>query len=268
MSQPSDDVLQAPRLLVRGRLRIVVTTSLTLGSGALAYWLQIGVADATGTQKQIETWSGVVCAVLAVGVPLREQWLEARSRRAAEGLASDAKRELRVAISDVLEPLTGLVAHINKQSGPVKQRNVGTGVQAVVAAAANIAGAGRARACFFRMEAGSGQRPRQLIPANFSGRSGKPKSDFVKGTAEGDAAIGMCDRQERRYCYDVQTDPPPGWGGTTSGYRTFVAVPVVAGTQCFGMLTVDAMVPGDLAHEEERGLVDVLAHLLGAILSA
>jgi transcriptional regulator with GAF, ATPase, and Fis domain len=255
----------APRLLIRGRPRALITGALTLLFAAVAYDIQIQVATATGHTKTAEIIGGVTAAVLAVFIPSREQWLQVRERRVAVDLASAAKTDLRVAIADVLEPLTALLGQINKQTGVHKQHSVGLATQALLNSASGLAGSTRARACFFRLQQGP---PKRLNPELWAGRSGKPHSNFLGGTAEGDAALAMCMSQERRYCEDVKANPPPGWSGTTSGYRTFVSVPVYAGNECFGMLTVDALNPGELAAETESGLVDVLAHLLGAILSA
>ena len=78
----------------------------------------------------------------------------------------------------------------------------------------------------------------------------------------------MVDTRERLFCADVTTVPPPGWTGSRSGYQTFVSITVAAGDQVYGMFTVDALQAGDLDDEEEVGLLDLLADLLAAVLSA
>lgn len=233
--------------------------------GCLAYWLGIRVGSATGTAKSVQTVLGIAATALTGGIPTYEQWRQVKERRVAEALAADAQEELRVAVGDVLEPLTAHLGRINQATEPSKSGLQGEAVQMVLNAASGLAGTRRTRACFFRLTEGP---PRRLDPEKWAGRSGQPHTEFVAGTAAGDAALGMLDAQDRRFCRDVAEDPPPGWTGTTSGYRTFVSVGVYAGTHCFGMLTLDALQPGDLDSEEASGLVDVFGHLLGAILSA
>lgn len=247
------------------RLRALITGGLTVVSGAGAYELQIQVSDAHGRAKVAETAAGVALMVLTAGIPTWEQWRQVRQRRTAETLATKAVADLRIAMADVLEPLTSLLGDINKAHGPYRRELQGQAVQAVLNSAAFVVDTERARACFFRLEAGP---PKRLKPEKWAGRSGKPHSRFVAGAPDGDAVLKMIDEEDRRYCPDVDAEPPPGWSGTSSGYRTFVAVPVFAGNECYGMLTVDALRPGDLAMEEDSGLVDVFAHLLAAILSA
>lgn len=250
---------------VSRRTRAAITGGLTVLSGGGAYEVQIQVATAKGSTKTWEITLGVLLAVVTAALPTYEQWRQVRQRRTAEYLATAAQSDLRVAMADVLEPLTALLGSIHKAHGPAQVELKGNAVQMVLNSAAGMVDTQRARACFFRNEPGP---PRRLRPEKWAGRSGRPHTEFEAGRPDGDAALTMVRERERRYCPDVDPDPPPGWSGTTSGYRTFVAVPVYAGDECFGMLTVDALAPGDLATEAESGLVDVFAHLLGVILSA
>lgn len=253
---------------MRGRARAVITTSATVACAGAAYGLQISAGSAHGTAQGVEVGLGVLTAVLAAAIPLREQRLQVRERRVAEYLAAQATGELRVAISDVLEPLAKLLGDLSMAAGQHKKELVGVGKQSVVSAAAGIVGVERSRACFFREVTDATTGKRRLVPDVFAGRSGQPHTTFEEGTPAGDAALSMCDESRRLYCEDVDVSPPTGWSGTSSGYRTFVSVPVTAGSRTLGMLTVDALTPGDLADEEASRLIDALAHILAAILSA
>lgn len=251
-------------MAVTRRTRARITGTLTVVSAAGAYGLAFQVATAHGATKAVEVAAGVLLTALTGGIPTREQWRQVRERRTAESLAKTATTDLRVAIGDALEPLTGQLGYLNRATEPTKTQLRGEALQQVLVAVAGLVDPNRARACFFRLEQGP---PRRLEPNKHFGRSVPPHSSFVSGAPSGDAALEMLETGGRRYCRDVNQDPPPGWAGTTSGYQTFVAVPVSAGGECYGMLTVDALAPGDLAQEEESGLVDVFANLLGAILS-
>lgn len=119
------------------------------------------------------------------------------------------------------------------------------------------------RACFFEFEAGP---PKRLRPTEHHyGRMGTTRSEFVGGTADGDAAIGMVEGDHHRLCRDVRSEPPPGWNDKTRDYLTFISVPVIAGGIAYGMLTVDSLEPGDL-DEDDVNVLRVLAGLLAVAL--
>lgn len=250
-------------MAVTRRTRAMITGALTVVSGSGAYELAIQESTARGGARAAEIAAGVLLTALTGGIPTYEQWRQVRERRTAEALAKSATAALVVAMGDVLEPLTGQLGNLNRATGVTVDQLRGEALQQALVAASGLVDPDRARACLFRLEEGP---PRRLQPDKHSGRSGPPHSNFVAGRADGNAALGMLDSHGRRYCRDVKRDPPPGWSGTTSGYQTFVAVPVYAGETCYGMLTIDALSPGDLAREEESGLVDVFANLIGAIL--
>jgi len=252
-----------PNVALTRRTRAGVTSTLTISFAAAAYALSIQVGTATGRTKVIEISLGVIFTVLTGALPSYEQYRQIRERRTAERLAADAQSQLRVAIGDALEPVTGLLADLARAKGLAKTTLRGQSIQALLNCAAGVVGTDRARACFFRLASD----PQRLVPQEHAGRSSRPRTTFLAGNPDGDAALAMVNSRQRRYCLDVATDPPPGWSGTTSGYSTFVSVPVWAGAEPLGMLTVDALAPGDLADEEGSGLVDVFANLLGAILS-
>lgn len=103
-----------------------------------------------------------------------------------------------------------------------------------------------------------------LVPTEHHfGRLGSTRSTFVEGTPDGDAAIGMVERNEHRVCSDVVRNPPPGWNSKERDYRSFASVAVVAGDAAYGMLTVDSPEPDGLTEED----VDVL-RLLAGLLAA
>lgn len=250
------------------RARAVVTGVVTVTAGAGAYLC--GEA-APALHKSKHAWDvagAVVLTALTGAAPSLEQYRQTRERRAAENLAKAAREDLRVTLTDTLEPLTKILGEVrNATSGPVKEQLRGEGIHSVVYAAAQLIGTDRARACFYKIQVTPGLA-RRVVPQVHAGRSGRPSHIFTVGTPAGDAVFKMIDNGERRYCPDVSTHPPPGWQGTQSGYKTFVSVSVRAVTRPWGMLTLDALEPGDLRLEEEAGLMDVLANLLGAILSA
>lgn len=74
-------------------------------------------------------------------------------------------------------------------------------------------------------------------------------------------------RDEDRLCEDIETDPPPGWDRSKQrDYGTFISVSVIAGDTAYGMLTLDALEPGELTKEEMR-LLRLMSGALAVALS-
>ncbi len=72
---------------------------------------------------------------------------------------------------------------------------------------------------------------------------------------------------EDRLCEDILADPPPGWDSAKDrDYRTFISVSVIAGDTAYGMLTLDALGPGDL-DTDDKGLLRLMAGVLAVALS-
>jgi GAF domain-containing protein len=77
----------------------------------------------------------------------------------------------------------------------------------------------------------------------------------------------MIRRNEHTHSDDVDRDPPEGWHGSAEhGYRSFLAVPVVAGQTPYGMLTVDALNVGGVSRSDVP-FVRLLAGLLADALA-
>jgi hypothetical protein len=122
----------------------------------------------------------------------------------------------------------------------------------------------RVRACWFRIEDG---RPRGLVPAQYAGRADAPETVFEEGTSEGDSIFDMIIHNRQLHSSYVDGHPPDGWHGSAEhGYRSFVAVPAVAGKTPYGMLTVDAMNVGGISRSDVP-FVRLLAGLLADALA-
>jgi GAF domain-containing protein len=90
---------------------------------------------------------------------------------------------------------------------------------------------------------------------------------FVEGTVEGDAAFSMIRHNQHLVLVDVIEDAPLGWRRPVQrDYRSFLAVPVVAGHTAYGMVTVDAVDVAGVT-EAEVPLVRLLAGLLAGALA-
>jgi GAF domain-containing protein len=140
----------------------------------------------------------------------------------------------------------------------------GAAIQLAVTTIAALAGAERIRVCFFVLDPGP---PRRLRPERFAGRAGAPTVVFVEGTAVGDPVLRMLSRGSWTFVGDSGRDPPRYWWDVEQAYRTFLAGPVATPDTAVGLLTVDALRPGELSHVDFT-LVRLLADLLAAALAA
>jgi GAF domain-containing protein len=126
-----------------------------------------------------------------------------------------------------------------------------------------LAGAERIRVCFFILDEGP---PRRLHAERFAGRAGAPITTVVEGTSAGDAALRMIRRGSWSYLADTAQEPPRFWCDTEHTYRTFLAGPVATPDSVVGLLTLDALWPGELA-QVDLTLVRLLADLLATAIS-
>ncbi len=237
----------------------------TVAAGLSAYLLTAESGTAHASAHVVLVVLGAASTAVTAAIPAEAALRQARERRSAEQLAEQAQASLRIAVADGLEPVTGLLAELVRLRGRRKTERRGEAVQATLTCAAGLVGVDRARVSLYVLRDGP---PLSLVPVAHAGRSGAPRAPFVAGTPDGDAVLAVVHAQGRRYSADVRRSPPPGWAGSDGSYRTFVAVSVASGATALGMLTIDALQPGELAVEESAGLVDVFAHLLAAILSA
>ena len=117
--------------------------------------------------------------------------------------------------------------------------------------------------CFFTLDEGP---PRRLHAERFAGRAGAPNVVFVEDTGAGDAALRMIRPGGWTYVADTAKEPRRCWWDTERTYRTFLAGPVATPDKVVGLLTLDALGPGELA-QVDLTLVRLLADLLATAIS-
>jgi hypothetical protein len=219
----------------------------------------------SGTKGTVWTLVSVVATALAFLIPQVRQVAASRAEATAEEREIEARVETRVAVNDALDPILRLMGNLALEGDELIRNQIRAQIiPLVLKTAAEFIGPDRSRACWFRLEPGP---PQQLVPAEFAGRAGSPSTTFSAGTPAGDAAIGMVLADEDRLCDDILQDPPPGWDSTkTRDYRAFISVSVIAGDTAYGMLTLDALEPGELT-AEDKGLLRLMAGVLAVGLS-
>ncbi|MCO5993812.1 GAF domain-containing protein [Actinoallomurus rhizosphaericola] len=253
-----------PRSNRRPTRRIYLTTGVSVASVGL---VALSGAEA-GDGGALKPWwiaLSIVMSVVGAAVPGYEQIRKERLRKEAEQAAIEAAVEMRVTMNDALDPIVRQIGRIATATTRQERGNLREAtVPMILDSAAHLIDAERVRACWFRFAPG---KPRKLEPAQYAGRADEPVTVFEEGTVEGDSVFAMIRHNQHVVSLDVEADPPPGWHGSAQhGYRSFVAVPVVAGQRAFGILTVDAIDVAGVT-EAEVPFVRLLAGLLADALA-
>jgi hypothetical protein len=246
--------------------RVYLTTAISLASVGLATWLGMQ-AGAAVSGRMWWTLGAVAASVTAAGVPAYEQVRKERLRASAQQAAVDAAVAMRVTMNDALDPIVrqlGRVATAENRHEREALQEAATAM--VVDSAARLVGTGRVRACLYRVVAPRRGAPRTLVPAQYSGRVDDPLQPITEGTVEGDLVFGMIRHNHHLFSADLVASPLSAWPVTApQNYQSFAAVPVAAGQNAFGMLTVDALAK-DGIRQADVPLVRLLAGLLADAL--
>jgi Predicted nucleotide-binding protein containing TIR-like domain len=197
-------------------------------------------------------------------------------QRATQSLSRemDARIAARVEIGEVLDVIVRTMANrahelidAGREDQPVIRRSLRREVLGLtVQITPQVMGpAGSARSCYLDFEAGP---PKKLSPSeHFAGRVDKKRqTPFVAGTEHGDYVIRKVEANEPDFYRNLDDEAPPGFDRGSVVYKTFLSVPVVAGTTAYGLLTVDARDAGDLA-ERDLDLLRVMAGLVAAAMA-
>ena len=238
----------------------------------VAYIAQVELGQSLPTWAHIALLTaGSLSALLGFLFPLRFAQRQSVLRQRAEDVAEQAVRTYKLQVHDVFIPLSGLVSSIisdnNSQSCVASQERLKQSV--VDLAAGNILAAEntltpRTRACFFEYSNGP---PKSLTSKTWKGRNRGPRGPYVEGTARGNAMLALLEGNQTKFVLDAEKEKIEGWSPTTAEYRTFIAVPVIAGLDKFGLLTLDAPEPGDLREDDELQM-RLFAQLLATGLAA
>ena len=241
--------------------RSYVTTAVTAAALVLAALASILVGTSHDGARVAWIVANLFAVVLAVLTQAYEQRRRERERQATEIVAID----MRVAMNDALDPIVRQLGRIAVADGRREREELREQtIPMVLYSAALLIGPDRVRACWFRLDDGS---PRALRPVLHEGRAGPPRTTFFERTPRGNIAFELLATNTHLFCEDVRTSPPPGWDPAhPHEYQTFLAVPVVAGDEAYGMLTVDSLLSGDLS-EGDVPLLRLLAGLLADALA-
>jgi hypothetical protein len=222
-------------------------------SGGLDGWSQISLIAL-----------GACCALLAAGVPLWQQAGAARGRADAVAAARSARAAMRIAMEDALDPFAALLRQLAMAKGRERVRLRGEAIQLTMTSIAQLTAFGgpddvdrprRLRVCLFALEPGP---PRRLVPQSYAGRAGAPTVTFDETTRAGQFLLRVADSG---WIIVDDTGERPIWWDEDRAHRTFAAGPVPGDGSPLGVITVDALEPGELA-DLDLPLVRLMVHLL------
>lgn len=225
----------------------------------------------------------LACVVLAAAVPayttLRSKRREARAAaevaRQEKGVQQreiEARTNARVEVGSALDPVVRTLADLAgslrnataSQQKAVRQALRSEVVSLVVQIAPQIMGPrGSTRSCYLDLDPGPPSR--KLVLSRYRGGRLDPQSqqEFIADTEHGKYVIAKVLHNEADYYPDLDQEAPPGFDVSSVRYKTFISVPVVAGNDAYGLLTVDALHANDLA-ALDLDLMRVMADLVAA----
>ncbi|MGH3438770.1 MAG: hypothetical protein ACRDRN_20165 [Sciscionella sp.] len=241
--------------------RWLVPLAVIMSTGA---WVSGTLAGGShGTLRIALIVLGAVFTAVAVGVPLLQQHRASQARADAVETARAARARMQVALEDALDPFVYLLKRLSSARSREKAQLRGEAIQLAVTTIAALAGTERVRVCFFALDPGHGG---QLHPERFAGRAGAPNTSFACGSRQGNAALAIANGVEWTYLDDLNETPPPCWWDSEHDYRTMLAGPVATPEAAAGLLTLDALHPGELARVDVT-LVKLLTDMLAVALS-
>jgi hypothetical protein len=205
---------------------------------------------------------GAVCTAVSAALPLWQRRRANAARVDAVQTARAARAQLRMALSDTLDPFAHLLGRLATARGPVKSQLRGEAIALAVAAVAGLAQQQRARVCFFALE----RDPPRLRPDRYAGRSGAPTATFTPQTPGGAGALGIAQGAGWLYIPDTAVQAPPCWIDDERRYRCVLLGPVAIPEAAVGMVTIDAPDPNAL-DGIDLALVRLLATLLATALT-
>jgi GAF domain-containing protein len=258
-----------------------------MGEGGFPYWLRwwggalfaamcAGFAFIAQVQagEHLPTWAswsikigGAVATVIALLLPARQTWVEVQVREDAEQLAKLAVTNYQLVLRSVLLPLTDIFDRIitaPSETGKIEAK--GAAKHAVVNSVVQFADVPRARSCYFDYEH-NGQDKR-LLCRIYAGRDARPRTEFSSANPCHTEIFTLLEERRSEFKEDITLERNARFPlDRNYNYKTYISVPVATSAEIFGLLTLDALHPGELLPQHEKEML-LLAQLLGIALAS
>lgn len=206
---------------------------------------------------------GAALTFVAAALPLWQHRRASDARTDAIAAAEAARARMRVTLNDALEPLVHVISQLGETPMPSKARRRGEAVQFTVNTIAALSDADRVRVCFFRLDLGP---PAGFHLDAFTGRAGAPEASLHPGSSGSDAALRVLRDGRWVLIDDLASSPAPFNWDHAPEYRSVLIGPINRAGLPIGLVTLDALQPGELAHAD-LGVLRLLAELLGIALT-
>jgi len=209
---------------------------------------------------------GTAATVIALLLPARQTWLEVRAREDAQELAKQAVTNYQLALRSVLLPLTDIFDRIITAPHEAGQTEAkGAAKQAVVNSVVQFTDVPRARSCYFDYEHHGEER--KLVCRIYAGRDAKPRTEFSSSDPAHLEVFKLLENRQSVRKENIALDDPSQFAlDRHYTYQTYISVPVATSAEIFGLLTLDALHPGELLPQHEKEML-LLAQLLGIALA-
>jgi GAF domain-containing protein len=208
------------------------------------------------------TLGGAVATMLVLVLPARQAWLE---REDATSVATDAVTANRLALRSTLIPLTDIFdAIITAPDEKARMGAKGAMKNAVTNSVVQLIEVPQSRSCYFDYEREG--EVAKLTCKLYSGRGPKPKTDFLNTDPRYEEIFQLLESRQSELRENTEVGDPPRFP-RSGNYKTYISVPVATSVEIFGLLTLDALEPGQLKQEHEREML-LLAQLLGIALAS
>jgi GAF domain-containing protein len=209
---------------------------------------------------------GTAATVIALLLPARQTWLEVRAREDAQQLAKLAVTNYQLALRSVLLPLTDIFDRIITAPNETGQTEAkGAAKQAVVNSVVQFIDVPRARSCYFDYEHRGSEK--RLVCRIYAGRDAKPRTEFSSLDPNHLEVFKLLENRQSERVENIALEDPFRFPSDADyNYRTYISVPVATSAEIFGLLTLDALHPGELLPQHEKEML-LLAQLLGIALA-
>lgn len=251
-------------------LPLPVKAVIAAGASALAWVIAIQVA----TAKPGHSWSlgpieggarvwltvGAVLTVVAVGIPLVDQYVADRT-----ALAETTKRIF--AINSVITPCAKLLAQLTDKNLSDREKETRRGeLKAYILAGLKelLKDSGDIQSSYLVIVEGA---TRALEIDGQYGRGASTTIGSTLGKGAVDYLMKVLDKGDPWVCPNTRRDMPVGWGQDPGDSRSLIVVPVTTPSRVYGLLMVDSPVVKGL-RESDTPVVTLFSQLLATAMNA